>query len=175
MVQQKKKKIHGYGAYPGTESEAFSSVLQKKRCLVMGSGGQVVVGWFLAADALSGHPQPGSRMRQGAAGSGPSPRYLCLVVVCCFPTKFLSLLLHPPLLSPLSCCMGSCSFPQRESCQNTCPPPHLTLLVTSALIPLFSHFLTFTKMEICQLLSFAWLVVTCTSNFQLPFPARGYF
>lgn len=69
--------------------------------------------------------------------------------------------------------MGSCSFPQRESCQNTRPPPHLTLLLTSSYS--LSHFLTYAKMEISQLLSFAWLVITYTSNVQLPFPAHGVF
>lgn len=66
-----------------------------------------------------------------------------------------------------SWCMGSCSFPQRESWQNTCPSCCLLILLTSTLTTPSSHFLTYTEMEISWLLSFAWFFFTCTSCFQL--------
>lgn len=64
------------------------------------SAGQEVVGWSLAGDALPGCPQPGRRAGWGAVEDSLSLRHLFLVVVCCFPTVFASLLLHLPLLTP---------------------------------------------------------------------------
>lgn len=124
------------------------------------------MGWSLNADALPGHPQPGSRAGQGAAGGSTSPgrlhllSLLLLYYVCV--TSFTS------YSSVSSWCMGSCSFPQGESWQNTCPSCCLLLLLTSTLTTPSSHFLIHTEMEISWLLSFAWFFFTCTSCFQLP-------
>lgn len=113
-------------------------------------------------------------VRERGSWDSLSLSHLCSVVVSCFSTVYVTSFTSSFSVS-ISCWMGSCSFPQRESWQSTCPSPCLILLLTSPPTTLFSHFLACTGMEISGLLSSTFLICTWTSNFQLPFTTNGYF
>lgn len=145
---------------------------QSQGCLVTRSGGQAVVGWSLAEPCLAalsrgegqlGQPQP------SLFSSNFSTMFVMFFYYVC-ATSFTS-----SFSVSISCCVGSCSFPLRESWQGTCPSPCLILSLTFPPTTLFSHFLAYTGMEISGLLSFASLIFTWTSNFQLPFTTHNYF